>query len=663
MGLGKGQGPRAPLDQAGGAPAEMPAIKTPEDAPEDGYRESLASTRPRADRTLPTLQDLTLLDEGSAEDRWSYPLYTSTSLQPSSSVRSQRNWNEFDGQHVSPLPSPLIRTPQDENWSSPMVEDSKTDAFFNASPSMPTPKPPASISRSVSSHVAGKPPESSQRRQRALSNPSEPNRTLWAPEAPASLVPPRTPLMNESRPYKERPRLPVEPETRPSTTSRHIHGPSVNVTDDSLFPPEPVKKLPEERRERPLNEALLDALDRIDEEEDNRTGRVGPYRIVSQLGTGAFSKVLLAETPSHGRVALKMIACDPWTIDKRMRVSWLREAEILKHISHPNIVQFKNAFRTPHHYALVLEAVSGGELFDLLASHQAQISQREWLVRRLFGELATAVHWMHDAHLVHRDIKLENIMVTRTLFGTNKELTPSRLGPMPLIKITDFGLARFVNEDQLLETRCGSEEYAAPELIMGKKYDGRKTDTWAMGVVLFALLTGQIPFLEHTSGASDQRALRNVRERVMSAAERDAQNRKAHLLRIAKADLSWPERTNDLSEDQLTDSYDPALRLLTPRSRHTISRFLRRDPKRRAHCLELWQDPWFLYGSFTAPEQAHSPAPYDEATVLCVAHEASAYGQGIALPYSPLDPRGMQWTAKYASTSPLHAAVVRHEHE
>lgn len=665
MGLGEGQGVGAPLDHSGahGAPPELPAIKTPNDAPADSYWPARASQRLRADRAMPTLQGLTLLDEGSTEDRWSYPLYTSTTLQPSSSVRSQRNWSEFDGQHVSPLPSPLLRTPQEEDWGSPMVEDSKTDAFFNASPSMPTPKPPASRSRSVSSHSASAPAESSQRRQRALSNPQEPNRGLWAPEAPASMVPPRNPLI-DTRPRRERARLPPEPKARPSAASRHIHGPSVNVTDDSLFPPEPAPLSPEDRRERPINEALLDAMDRVNEEEDEGNGRVGPYRILSQLGTGAFSKVLLAEARPHGRVALKMIACDPWTIDKRMRVSWLREAEILKHISHPNIVQFRNAFRTPKHYALVLEAVSGGELFDLLAKHQAKISQREWLVRRLFGELATAVHWMHEAHLVHRDIKLENIMVTQALFDTEAELTPSQLRPVPLVKITDFGLARFVNEEQLLETRCGSEEYAAPELIMGKMYDGRKTDTWAMGVVLFALMTGQIPFLDPTNGASDRRALSNVRERALSAAERDAQNRKAHLLRIAKGDISWPERMNDLCEDQPSDAYDPALRLLTPRSRHTLSRFLRRDPKRRADCLELWQDPWFLYGSFTTPEEARSPMPYDEATVLCVTHEASAHRQCIPLPYSPLDPRGKQWTAKYASTSPLHAApVVRHEHE
>ncbi|WFD26667.1 tRNA (cytidine(32)/guanosine(34)-2'-O)-methyltransferase [Malassezia nana] len=636
----------------------MPGTSAWSDVPSEGP----AWSRPRPDMTLPSLQGLILLDEQSAEDRWVYPFYTSTSLQASNSVRSQRNWSEFDGQHLSPLPSPFLRTPQEEQWGSPMVEDSKTDAFFNASPSIPTPKPPASVSRSVSSHSSSSTPQSSQRRQRALSNPYEPNQGPH--EVPSLMIPPRNPLVSELKPRREAPRLPLEPKARPEVASRHVHGPSVNVTDDSLFPLEPSPTSPEGWRERPLNEALLDALDHVDEEEDQSAGRVGPYRILSQLGMGAFSKVLLAESPSSGRVALKMIACDSWSSDKRMRVSWLREAEILKHVSHPNIVRFIAAFRTPKHYALVLEAVSGGELFDLLAHHQAQISQREWLVRRLFGELATVVHWMHESHLVHRDIKLENIMVTHTLFSTGGELTPSQLGPLPLLKITDFGLARFVNEGQLLETRCGSEEYAAPELIMGKKYDGRKTDIWAMGVVLFALMTGQIPFLEHGNGASDQRALRHVRERTLSTAERDAQNRKAHLLRIAKGDLSWPEPMNDLCEDLPSPSYDPALRLITPRSRHTISRFLRRDPKRRASCLELWQDPWFLYGSFTTPEEALSPAPYDEATVLCVAHEASAHRQRVALPCCPLDPRGKLWTAKHARTSPLQAApVVRHEHE
>ncbi|EJF62716.1 Pkinase-domain-containing protein, partial [Dichomitus squalens LYAD-421 SS1] len=101
--------------------------------------------------------------------------------------------------------------------------------------------------------------------------------------------------------------------------------------------------------------------------------------------------------------------------------------------------------------------------------------------RRIWGELCRAVAWMHSVCLVHRDIKLENILLTADPFAH----------PLPahsLIKLTDFGLSRFVDPAHPhLTTLCGSDSYAAPELVMGRPYDGRETDAWACGVVLYAL--------------------------------------------------------------------------------------------------------------------------------------------------------------------------------
>lgn len=97
------------------------------------------------------------------------------------------------------------------------------------------------------------------------------------------------------------------------------------------------------------------------------------------------------------------------------------------------------------------------------------------------------VSYLHSQNVVHRDLKLENILLDR------------RTGN---IKIIDFGLARFFEDSQLLSTRCGSEEYAAPEVIKGDPYDGRKSDIWAIGIILYAMLFGCLPFNASEPGAT-----------------------------------------------------------------------------------------------------------------------------------------------------------------
>ena len=122
----------------------------------------------------------------------------------------------------------------------------------------------------------------------------------------------------------------------------------------------------------------------------------------------------------------------------------------------------------------------------------------------------------------------------------------------------------------------------------------------------------------------------------------------------------WPEAWNSSSCDSPTEC-SPLLRLVTPAAKHIVTRFLRRDAKKRASCWELWQDPWFLYGSF-AFNAAAAPVPFDESTMLATAFETSACGERVPLPYCPLDPRGRRWSEKHARTSSGKAApVVQHE--
>ncbi|KAL8283983.1 hypothetical protein RQP46_005096 [Phenoliferia psychrophenolica] len=151
-----------------------------------------------------------------------------------------------------------------------------------------------------------------------------------------------------------------------------------------------------------------------------------------------------------------------------MRISVEREVEVLKRIHHPSLVSLSSHFTTPTYTVLALDYAPGGELFDLLEQHHSSFDTP--FVRRVFGELVSAVGWMHQINLVHRDIKLENILLTSRPFPPTTPPTPL---PTPFVKLTDFGLSRFISPlSPLLSTRCGSEAYAAPELIMGKQYDG-----------------------------------------------------------------------------------------------------------------------------------------------------------------------------------------------
>lgn len=153
-----------------------------------------------------------------------------------------------------------------------------------------------------------------------------------------------------------------------------------------------------------------------------------------------------------------------------------------------------------------------------------QIWDHERDVKEVFRQLMEVVRYLHARNIVHRDLKLENILITANLSHipsssrSGSENVPHHKYP-PLIKLTDFGLARRIDPSSpFLTTRCGSEEYAAPEIISGQAYDARLTDAWAMGVILYACLTGGLPF-------------------VKEAGER----RRKYLGRIARAEFKWPQ--------------------------------------------------------------------------------------------------------------------------
>lgn len=199
------------------------------------------------------------------------------------------------------------------------------------------------------------------------------------------------------------------------------------------------------------------------------------------LGSGSFSKVKLAiDRKSGEKVAIKMIDLQQIRQSPRLQETLVREIEILSQLKHPNIVRFREATLIQETICLVMDYVPGMELFQYVADRK-KLTELE--TKEILYQVLQALHYLHLKGVVHRDLKLENILI---------DAQPGIIPPR--VTLVDFGLARLVRTGVPLTTRCGSEEYAAPEVIIGNPYDGRLSDVWSFGVIMYACLTGSLPF-------------------------------------------------------------------------------------------------------------------------------------------------------------------------
>ncbi|KAJ3159194.1 hypothetical protein HK101_001117, partial [Irineochytrium annulatum] len=222
----------------------------------------------------------------------------------------------------------------------------------------------------------------------------------------------------------------------------------------------------------------------------HHTQRIGPYALGKTLGVGSTGRVKLGtHIETNHRVAIKIIPKDSFSTDsdaqnltpeKRVALNKKieREITIMKLIQHPNVMQLHDVYETDKELFLILEHVEGGELFDYLVK-RGRLVEHEAL--NFFQQIIYGVDFCHR-HLIclscHRDLKPENLLLDRDLN----------------VKIADFGMASLQVTGKMLETSCGSPHYASPEIIKGIRYDGPSADTWSCGVILYALLTGNLPF-------------------------------------------------------------------------------------------------------------------------------------------------------------------------
>lgn len=305
------------------------------------------------------------------------------------------------------------------------------------------------------------------------------------------------------------------------------------------------------------------------EKVSKRDIRLGEYILGQTVGEGEFGKVKMGWKKEGGaQVAIKLIRREK--LDSKARLDKVyREIAILRDLDHPNIVRLHEMVETERTIGIILEYASGGELFDYIL-HERYLKDNA--ARRLFAQLVSGVGYLHKKGIIHRDLKLENLLLDRNrniiitdfgfanTFDPNDELgekVESNLHRRSFVKrynlerVSDNGYRR----GDLMSTSCGSPCYAAPELVVSDSlYTGRKVDVWSCGVILYAMLAGYLPFDD-------------------DPANPDGDNINLLYKYIVTAPLVFPEH-------------------VTPHARDLLRRILVPDPRHRADLFEVARHSW-----------------------------------------------------------------------
>ncbi|KAG6896392.1 hypothetical protein C0992_008601 [Termitomyces sp. T32_za158] len=216
---------------------------------------------------------------------------------------------------------------------------------------------------------------------------------------------------------------------------------------------------------------------------------IGPWILGECVGKGASGRVKIARHRLTGQLAaVKILPIAPLVNSRaslatqqaksdKQRLGIDREITMMKLMNHPSIMRIYDVYEGEKELFLVLEYVEGGELFDFLVN-RGRLPPAEALA--YFKQIIYGLNYAHTFSIIHRDLKPENILIA--------SISP------PLIKIADWGMAAFAHPSLQLDTSCGSPHYASPEIVNGQSYKGNATDIWSCGVILYALLTGRLPF-------------------------------------------------------------------------------------------------------------------------------------------------------------------------
>ncbi|KAE8355550.1 Pkinase-domain-containing protein [Aspergillus coremiiformis] len=275
----------------------------------------------------------------------------------------------------------------------------------------------------------------------------------------------------------------------------------------------------------------------------------GQWALGKTLGAGSMGKVKVGKNLETGeQVAVKIVprqsteehrsSRDAERADRSKEIRTAREAAIVSLVNHPYICGMRDVVRTNYHWYMLFELVNGGQMLDYIISH-GKLKEKQ--ARKFARQIAGALDYCHRNSIVHRDLKIENILISKT--GD--------------IKIIDFGLSNLFSPRSLLKTFCGSLYFAAPELLQARQYTGPEVDVWSFGIVLYVLVCGKVPF--------------------------DDQSMPKLHAKIKQGVFEFPQG-------------------LSTECRNIISRMLVTDPKQRASLAEIMNNPWMNKGYNGPPE-------------------------------------------------------------
>lgn len=199
------------------------------------------------------------------------------------------------------------------------------------------------------------------------------------------------------------------------------------------------------------------------------------YKVINEVGHGAFATVYKVEhVESKGIFALKVVP-KVNLVSKDDEARFQREIDSMAILKHENIVQLHNFFSDQINYYMVMDYCPNGELYDFIVKNG---KIQENTAALLFQQIASAIAYCHSFGVAHRDLKPQNILIKK----------------FPFIKVADFGLCGYVKENELMKTFCGSPAFCSPECLNKINYDGKKSDIWSLGVILYAMVTGEFPW-------------------------------------------------------------------------------------------------------------------------------------------------------------------------
>ena len=235
------------------------------------------------------------------------------------------------------------------------------------------------------------------------------------------------------------------------------------------------------------------------------------YRILKTIGAGQFGEIKLAVVKSDNILPPNSTSHEKprrYVAIKRVKKANMKpveilqqrvEIEVLKHTKHPNIIECFDFYEDEQFYEIVMEFMRDGDLYDFLASHKFRI--HEEFVKSIIYQICEGLKYLHSLGIVHRDIKLENILVTRRT-KNSADITA---------KIVDFGLSKMIGPDEKANEPFGTLGYVAPEVIKNMNYSN-KCDVWSLGCIMYALICGQLPFDGETQEEITKATLRKSLE-------------------------------------------------------------------------------------------------------------------------------------------------------